>query len=333
MSTLKQRRVVVVHDAVGPDASPDTLDVLAQTAVVRTALEEAGGTVRVVQADLDLDTLAGTLRALSVDGVFNLVESLGGVDRMMPAAAYLFEALGLPYTGVPAAAIAVTTDKGLAKRLMRAAGVATPQWARCDRALAEGLFTADSYIVKSLTDHASAGLDEEQVCEGAGAARSYLEGLPPHERCSRMVEQFVDGREFNISILETTDGPQVLPPAEMRFVDYPEGKPRVVGYRAKWDPEDFAYSHTVRSFELAPEDRALAARMAEICRSCWDLFGLRGYCRVDFRVDKAGNPYVLEVNANPCLSPDAGFMAAAARAGMEPSQVVMALVDAAMGGR
>ena len=80
--------------------------------------------------------------------------------------------------------------------------------------------------------------------------------------------------------------------------------------------------HTVRRFDFPAQDGALLAELRRVAAQCWNAFGLRGYARVDFRVDAENRPFVLEVNANPCLSPDAGFAAAAARAGLSYLQVV-----------
>ena len=82
-----------------------------------------------------------------------------------------------------------------------------------------------------------------------------------------------------------------------------------------------------RSFQFPPEDSPLLDRMADLAKRCWHLFGLHGYARVDFRVDHDNNPWILEVNANPCLSPDAGFAATAARAGLPFGEVVERIVN------
>ena len=123
-------------------------------------------------------------------------------------------------------------------------------------------------------------------------------------------------------------GLRVLPVAELRFEGYPENKPAIVGYAAKWDSSSFEYRHTVRSFGVEPE---LAARAERLARACWDLFALDGYARVDFRVDASGLPFVLEINANPCLSPDAGFAAALARAGIGYGDAIGWLIADARG--
>jgi D-alanine-D-alanine ligase len=124
-------------------------------------------------------------------------------------------------------------------------------------------------------------------------------------------------------------GVRVLPPAEIRFVDFPEGKPRIVGSAAKWDEDSFEYAATVRSFERLAGDAPLVETLSRLAIQCWDVLHLRGYARVDFRVDRHGHPFILEANANPCLSPDAGFAAAATQAGLNYRHVVQQILEAA----
>ena len=90
----------------------------------------------------------------------------------------------------------------------------------------------------------------------------------------------------------------------------------MVGFRAKWQEDSEEYRNTPRRFEFVPGDTPLLAELENLARRCWHLFHLAGYARVDFRVDPDGRPFVLEVNTNPCLSPDAGFAAALDRAGI-----------------
>jgi D-alanine-D-alanine ligase len=134
---------------------------------------------------------------------------------------------------------------------------------------------------------------------------------------SCFAERFIPGREFNLSLLAGPEGPEVLPPAEIVFEGYTEDMPRIVDYRAKWDAAAFEYHHTPRRFDFDASDNDLLTRLKALARQCWDHFELQGYARVDFRVDEAGRLWVLEINANPCLSPDAGFAAALERGGID----------------
>ena len=88
----------------------------------------------------------------------------------------------------------------------------------------------------------------------------------------------------------------------------------------------FEFNHTPRSFEFPGTDAPLLARLKELALKCWRLFDLRGYARVDFRVDREGRPWILEVNANPCLSPDAGFHATTLQAGLNFTEVLRRII-------
>ncbi len=139
-------------------------------------------------------------------------------------------------------------------------------------------------------------------------------------------ERYVEGREFNIALL---DG-QVLLIAEMRFVNWPQNKPRIVGYDAKWE-EGHAARLMARCAPSASSAMSLypGGRVDDhLARKAWRLFDLTGLARVDFRVAD-GKPLVLEINTNPCISPDAGFAAAAAEAGLDYPALIEAIVRAA----
>ena len=99
-----------------------------------------------------------------------------------------------------------------------------------------------------------------------------------------------------------------------------------------WNAEGRLQGHTDRPLNERGRRQAqrLAERLHRVALDCWALFRLDGYARVDFRVDERGRPWVLEVNANPCLSPDAGFAAALAEAGIGYEAAVARLVDDAL---
>ena len=143
-------------------------------------------------------------------------------------------------------------------------------------------------------------------------------------------EQYIEGREFNLGLLAGPDDPAVLPPAEIVFANFPPGMARIVDYQAKWEVDSFACRHTLRRTEFAAADRPLLDALDRIARQCWQIFHLAGYARVDFRVDQEGRPWVLEVNANPCLSPDAGFAAALERAAIPFAEAVARIVAEAL---
>jgi len=318
--------VLILHGA-GDGGRADEEDTRVQVAAVKAALSALGHSVRVMALDLDLGRLNGLAGERPVL-VFNLVEALVGKGQLHPAVPLVLEALGLPCTGCSAEALLTTSSKVLAKRMMMVAGLPTPDWAEPDAIAATPLDPAARYIVKSVWEDASIGLSETSVVSGAAVAATAFERQRTFGG-QWFAERYIEGREFNLSLLETADGPVVLPVAEILFVDFPPGRPHIVDYEAKWDPESPVYHNTPRRFDLPARDRKLVQELRRVALAAWQLFGLKGYARVDFRVDAAGRVWVLEVNANPCLSPDAGYVAAAAAAGLSYEAVVAHIIGAA----
>lgn len=306
-------KVTILHNAVADSDSAADRDVLLQVAAVEQALWSLGHESRRLPSTLNLEAMEESLTSHRPDLVFNLVESLAGSDRLAHLAARLLDDLEISYTGATAAALHLTTNKPLAKTQLRAGGLPTPAWTLCDDSVDSSL--SPPYIIKAVWEHASLGLDDHAVIrDGDGSTvRDQIASRARQLGQSCFAEQFIEGREFNLSLIAAPDGPQVLPPAEIDFSAYPPDRPHIVSYAAKWEQTAVEYRQTPRKFTFPPADETLLASLRSLALACWNLFELAGYARVDFRVDGDGQPWILEVNANPCLSPDAGFAAALAQ--------------------
>ena len=325
-------KAAILHSEVSQDASPDDLDTLDQAQGVARALKGLGHETVSVTFSLDLKTVSATLATLAPDVVFNLVESVDGSGRLIHFAPSLLDHLSIPYTGCPAAGIFVTSGKTLAKKTLASAGLPTPTWITSEDGVDGREFSPGRFIVKSAWEHASLGLDEGSVIHAPNHA-ALLEIVRERESADGgewYAERFVEGREFNVPLLAGADGPRVLPVSEIVFDAYPQGKVRVVGYRAKWETESFEYNNTPRRLDFPERDLLLVKEMELLARKCWSVFGLAGYARVDFRVDENGRPWILEINANPCIAPDAGFEASARHAGLTYADIVETLVEDAL---
>ncbi len=323
-------KVAVAHNAIAEgEKDQATLDVVEQADHVAASLRAAGHAGRLFPLDRDVAKTLRKLKLYRPECIFNLVESVAGHAALHPCAAALWELIGVPHTGSPSWTLDHTTDKALTKTLLADAGIATAEWATCREMSADAWRRVPGpWILKPAMEDASIGIDEDSVVRDPAALPARLLALQarfPDQAV--LVERFVDGREFNISLLADGRGVQVLSPAEMTFVDYPPGKERVLGDRAKWEPAAFEFSHTARRFDFPPEESGLIEQMKQIARRCWALFDLHGYARVDVRVDADSRIFVLEINANPCLTPDAGFAAAVARAGISPAQMVQRILE------
>jgi D-alanine-D-alanine ligase len=325
-------RVAIVYNEPDLDADAAEADVLDQVRVVSGAVERLGHETHALACGLNLESLGAALDRLKPDLVFNLVEALGGTDALAPLVPLLLDARRVPYTGAGSGALLSCADKVAAKRRMRAAGLPSPDFYTGYGAESAA---AGRYIVKARSEHASLGMDDTSVFEASGPAM--LDREIERRGCefgtAFFAERFVPGREFNLALLSRgAGGAEVLPAAEIVFSGFPADKPNIVGYRAKWSPDSFEYGATERRLEFPPQDEPLLRCLERLALECWRLFGLRGYARVDFRVDDAGRPWILEVNPNPCLAPDAGFAAALEAAGIPfVTAMTRVLADAGTG--
>jgi len=264
--------------------------------------------------------------------VFNLTESLEGSDSGAVSIPALLDGLGVPYTGTRAAGLAIANDKCAAKRLMRRSGLPTAAWFPDGTGPTD--FRPGRYIVKARFEHASLGIEDDALLDLADATAARTAVARRAARLGRpcFAERFIDGREFNLALLEGSDGVAVLPPAEIDFSAFPPGKPRLVGYSAKWHADSFDYHHTPRRFDFESGDAPLIDTLVDLALASFESFDLKGYARVDFRVGSDG-PMILEVNANPCLAPDAGFAAALARAGIAYAAAIDHILTCALSER
>ncbi|MCA9549317.1 MAG: hypothetical protein KC933_04730 [Myxococcales bacterium] len=324
-------KVAVVHQAVPPGAAPDVADVLDQVQAVQVALRELGHEVLTHEVTLDLGALDRALTAERPDVVVNLVEELGGQGQLGALVPAFLAARRLPFTGSRAPVLCLADDKLAAKARMVELELPTPAW----RWVGEPwrpVRPRGAVIVKSVFEHGSLGLDDDAVVRVVddAALDALIAERAPKLGGAAFAEAYVHGRELNISVLEVDGRPRCLPPAEISFLGLPEGAPHLVGYDAKWTPGSAEWDATPRKQAFTPDDHALLERLASLARQAFVGFGLAGYGRVDFRVDEGGHPFILEVNANPCLAPGAGFEAALTAAGLSFTEAVGHLLARAL---
>jgi D-alanine-D-alanine ligase len=325
---LKVMRVAFLYNCSSEDPGLVADDEIPARSPVVHALKQLGHRLISIPCTLDLAAVRRRLLRARPDVVFNRVESLGRSDSMMAAITLLLDAMEIPYTGNSSAALVATASKVYVKQRLHQAGLPTPEWIGGDRS-----WTARGdakFILKSVYEHASFELDDASVVT-VGSQEKISTLLGEREAATGrayFAEGFVEGREFNLSLIGP--GPRVLPPAEIDFSSFPRGKERIVGHSAKCDKTSFEYHNTDRLFDFAKSDQRLLQRLGQLAVESWWLFELCGYARVDFRVDSANQPWILEINTNPCTSPEAGFAAALNHAGIAYHDGIQAILEAAL---
>jgi len=185
-------------------------------------------------------------------------------------------------------------------------------------------------IVKPVWEHGSLGLDETSVMRCADAPR-VIAARTLRFKTEHFAEAFIEGREFHLALLERVLGVEVLPIAEILFGRLAVHAPKIYSYDAKWCPDSAAYNSTLRRFGLEQDEPKLAKTLQQFALAIWTLFGFNGYARVDFRVDPSGAAFIIDINPNPYLSPDAEDAAAAAEAGLTYQDLISSIVETSLG--
>jgi D-alanine-D-alanine ligase len=304
---------------------PDEIDTIAAAESVAGALARLGYATEVIGLDHDLAGIDALIprRPLLV---FNIVDAVAGDCRLAPTVPARLDTVGLPYTGAGTSAWLDTLSKVGTKLKLEHAGLPTPSWSEDGT----GLGADARFIVKPVWEHGSLGIGPDSVVFGADAARAIAERTL-RWNTEHFAEAYIDGREFASAMMEGPNGVDLLPIRETVFQGFEEGEPLITDYDAKWTPGSQPFIGTPRRFGLEREEPELAAELTRLALACWDLFRLNGYARVDFRVDHAGAPFILEVNMNPCISDDAGFAASALEAGLSYDEMIARIVDDKLG--
>lgn len=299
------KKIIILYNEI-QNNTDDELDVLDQRDLVKDACQKLGHEVKSMTVGGDIQSDINKVQSENPDIVFNLVESAWGKGELLYFAPAVLNSLKIPYTGVPLDALFVSTNKVLAKKIMRLNNLPTADFFS-PREMSQ-LSADKSYIVKPIWEEASVGIDTDSVFGPKETEK--LRKISQLSSSHYFIEEYIDGREFNVSILADDDGMEVLPPAEMIFSSFYDNKPKVIGYKAKWDENSEEYQQTNRAFGTLSNNKSLLNKILKACSESCKAFNLHGYARVDLRVDKNDNLYLLEINGNPCISPDSGFVAA-----------------------
>lgn len=317
-----KRSIVILHNAIS-SGSLDEVDVLSQRDLVKAACLDLGYRVDCIESGNDPMGVASSIWQKKPDMVFNLVESVWEKGELIYVLPAIMNALRIPYTGVPLEALFLTTNKILTKNMLRSVGLQTPDYFTIDR-LCE-LDPEKQYLSKPIWEEASIGIPSEPIFTTEN--KEMLVWIKSMCKQHYFIEEYIEGREINVSLLGKKGGPEILPIAEISFSDYFKDKPKILGYKAKWVSDSEEYKQTNRVFGTLKSEPELEIKIKDMCLKAWDLFGLKGYARVDLRINEYHEPYILEINGNPCISPDSGFVAAVEKAAYSRKTMIKRIID------
>ncbi|MBN2791484.1 MAG: ATP-grasp domain-containing protein [Desulfuromonadales bacterium] len=296
----------------------------AQAQAVLQALGQLGHDAELIVLSDNLRTFISRLENFSPDLIFNLCEGFWGDAHQEMNVAGVFELLGMNYSGSQPLCLGLTQNKLLTKKLLLQQGLATPKFrlAPPEENLPDVAELRYPLIVKPAWEDASQGIEAASVVESLRLMSDRVAYIHEVYRQPALIEEFIDGRELNVAIL-ADGGLTTLPIAEITFAaDLPRP---IVCFDSKWTPESAAYRGTkpVCPVQLTALETEL---ISEAAQSAFTLLNCRDYARIDIRL-RDRTPYILEVNANPDISPDAGLARSAGAAGLSYPQLIEKIVN------
>ena len=331
--------VLIIHNAVDKELVAKDRTVFEESNAglmeeVRAVTEtlEALGIKYQVKSIETIEQLPDILTHSNQRIVFNLVEELSADILHACYVPAICQAYRRTCTGSDTPALIMAQNKWQAKAVLKAADVPVPDGTIVpigQRIRLKGLVHG-KYVVKPVFSDASEGINADSIVD--------LPGMALHKAVKRihrqfnqpaLVEQFIPDRELNVSLIQQNNEVHVLPIAEINFGAFDTNKPKIVDYSAKWHTDSFAYNNTPRIIpaQLSEEVVGLVWQYA---LAAWDAIGCQDYARVDFRMNRNEQVFVLEVNPNPDISADAGFAAALEAGGISYKKFIETLLDNAV---
>ena len=324
------RIAVCFNEAPAIPSRGEALDLLSEQGArheaeaVLAALHSLGHEAVLVALQADIGDFIARLQNSVCDLVFNLCEGFWGDSSKEMHVAALLELLKLPFTGATPYCLGLSQDKARTKDLFNAHHLPTPRHilvrAGGQHPKIKGL--AFPLIVKPRFEDASLGITGDSIIATEKGLHNRIHYIHQTYRQDALVEEFIVGREFNVAIVGNYH-PEVLPISEICFD--PALPHPIVSYNGKWIEESAEFSGTqpVCPASLRFREEVL---IKDVALRAFKILECRDYARIDIRF-RDGVPYILEVNANPDIAPDAGLARAAQAAGLSYAQLVARMIN------
>jgi D-alanine-D-alanine ligase len=313
MSPVRSRSnlpVVLLHNIDPSWPAADAEKALKETSRLASAMTREGHDVSLAPV-VDTD-IAGPLQRFSPDKhiVFNWCESLPGVPHSEALVPEAIESLDFVCTGSPSDVLALSEDKRRVKLMLNRADIPTPTWRICDAPADVKGWECFPAIVKAANEHCSAGLTGDSVVLTAAELHDRVAYMIEDLRQPALVEDFIDGREFHLTIWGNGTI-EMLPPTEVNFPASDCVHDRLCTYDSKFNTFRLRKLRTVISPPLTEDE---LRRLEKIGLQAYKLIGCRDYARIDVR-ERDGIFHVLDINPNADITAEDSLALSAKHAG------------------
>ena len=273
------------------------------------------------------------LREVKPDIVFNIAEGSFGVSREAQIPAML-DMLQIPYTGSDALTLAICLDKARTKEILSYYQIPTAKFFVADKVEdAENQNLEFPLMVKPVSEGSGKGIFASSFVNNKEELKREIKRITSGYNQSALVEEFLSGREFTVAILGNNGDARILPAIEIRFDKYPKGVKPLYSYEAKWILDTKESDFDV--FDCpAKIDAELERKINKVCLDTYRVLKCRDWSRIDLRLDKYGEPSIIEINPLPGIMPDptenSSFPKAARAAGINYNDMINTVLASAV---
>jgi D-alanine-D-alanine ligase len=295
---------------------------------VAEALKELGHRPSILGIHGDLGKFIRGIKRRKPDLLFNLMETFGDSELGCVGVVGLLDLLGVPYTGGGPGEFYLQEDKALTKKLLAFDHIPYPDFAVFSQNadLETGGNLRMPLFVKPLRMDASIGIDCKSLVHSAREMMERVVQIHEKVRDAALVEEYIEGREFYLGVLGNKDT-VAFPPIEMDFSGMPDGAPRILDSKAKWQEGSKEYRGTQAVLPELPDE--LKARLQKVALDAARALRVRDYGRIDMRLTDTGEIYVIEANASCYLEKSSEFARAAEAAGLDYPTLIGRIINAA----
>lgn len=266
----------------------------------------------------DLPKAFNDLKNSDVDLVFNVCERINNSSLLEPHVASIMDTLQIPYTGSNPFTLGLCIDKIRVKKLLSYHKIPTPEWDYV-YSLEDDIRDDLKYplIVKPANTDNSIGITNDSVVKNKEELHRQLEKVLKEIGRPALIEEYIDGDEYDVPIIGSEeDDLRILPLARSIFDNLPGNLWHIYPFEAKYT-DGGEYKKIVVQRPPKNVGKKLEQLLGEIALDTYNILDCHDYGRIEIRVDKNNNPYVLELNPNPSLDAEGTFAASAEVIGMD----------------
>lgn len=328
---MKQLRILVLmhKDLVPPDdlngQKPDQADWKTEYDVV-TTLRKLGHEVRPLGVKSDLGVIREAVGEWKPHIAFNLLEEFDGVAVYDQNVVSYLELLRVPYTGCNPRGLMLARDKVLSKKIFSFHRIPFPEFimVKEGRSVRRPSWLPFPLIVKSVTEEASLGISQASIVEDDEKLKERVAFIHHSIGTGALIERYIEGREFYVGVMGNGHL-HTFPVWELFMEKLPGDARRIATERVKWSRK-YQDKYGIRSGEAKDLSDGKSEAIQHLAKRAYRALDLRGYARIDIRMDSEGNVYVLEANPNPQIAQDEDFADSAEKAGYSYKELLQELL-------